>query len=152
MAAGVFRITNRKSGIDYIGSSRNMRQARSRLYCLLRTLKHPNKALQADFLHFQEWNFSFSVILYCEPFELIRYRNFFRVGSVYNPIYVPPVKARKVRKSRTHLSKSHRVNISFAMLGEKRRPLSQVTKDKISLAKTKYYEIQGILQDQSDLL
>ena len=112
---GVYAILHRPSGRRYIGSAqRSFLQRWKEHQRALRRGVHSSPRLQADFNHDGPGAFAFEVVIYSEPFECVRYEQFFidfwhHRGSLYNdnPLaswefsdrggrgYLPPGEARR---------------------------------------------------------
>lgn len=74
---GVYKITNLKTNEIYIGSTVSLMRRRNSHFLRLKSNSHYNKHLQSSYSKYGEEFFEFSVILVCEPFELLRYEQFF---------------------------------------------------------------------------
>ena len=141
MASGVFEIRNEKSNWVYIAYGKDMKKVAVWIIDRLWQGRHSNKVLQEAFNRDHGSNFRFSVLVYCEPFEMKRYREYFRSKpAVYN--HLPEPKEKKP-SPRQHLSASHRANISFAMLGVKRKPFSAASLEKMSKSQRERFERDG---------
>jgi len=72
---GIYKIINIITGDFYVGQSLSLRARKSQHFSKLRKNKHSNQHLQNSFNNHGEEKFEFSVILYCEEFELTRYED-----------------------------------------------------------------------------
>jgi hypothetical protein len=70
---GIYKIENLINGKCYIGQSINLYYREYIHFNNLKNNKKNNIYLQNAYNKYGEENFSFSIILYCEPFELTRY-------------------------------------------------------------------------------
>lgn len=86
MTAGVYRITNLKSGKAYIGSSINLRGRKREHFADLRAGRHHNAPLQRAFLKVSEKRIAFEVLLLCRPEDAVWYeqRAIDRLRPEYN--------------------------------------------------------------------
>jgi len=75
--SGIYMITNVVNNKRYIGQSKNISNRKIHHFSRLRGNAHYNKYLQKAFNKYGENNFIFSVLLYCELFELTKYEQFF---------------------------------------------------------------------------
>lgn len=73
MNCGIYVIKNTLNEHCYIGSTRMLTKRRSKHWFLLQRGIHHSKYLQRAYNKYGEYSFRFSVILFCEPFELLRY-------------------------------------------------------------------------------
>lgn len=71
MDSGIYKIVNNMNGKIYIGSSINLTHRKTVHYSYLRRDRHPNKHLQFAWNHYGEEAFSFEVLLYCDPHQLL---------------------------------------------------------------------------------
>jgi group I intron endonuclease len=63
MIGYIYKITNRKTGKIYIGSTKNPKEREYSHFSNLKLNKHLNKELQKDFNQFGSKNFKFEVVL-----------------------------------------------------------------------------------------
>ena len=75
--SGVYCIENLENGKKYIGQSVDLEKRKHKHFSSLKGNYHPNIHLQSAYNKYGENNFKFRVLLYCEPFELTRYEQFF---------------------------------------------------------------------------
>ena len=73
---GVYKILNLSDRKRYYGGG-ILKARKLYHFNLLRINKHDNSNLQKAYNLSEEENFKFIVLLYCEPFELTRYEQFF---------------------------------------------------------------------------
>lgn len=150
MTSGVFEIRNRTNNRIFIGYGKDLCKIGRWNFNRLWRNKHLNKVLQTEFNQNRGNKFYFKVLVYCEPFEMARYRTFFRgLPGVYNYIPDKMLPEKIARHPRQHLSTSHRMNISFAMLGNKRKPFSPVTIEKMSQAQLRRFERENEKADST---
>jgi group I intron endonuclease len=86
---GVYKIENVLNGKYYIGQSIDLRGRKKDHYCKLRHNSGHNSHLQNAFNKYGEYNFEFSILVYCEIYELTRYEGsldsyYKRLGISYN--------------------------------------------------------------------
>ena len=74
---GVYCVENIQTGKKYIGQSIDLRKRKLTHFSKLRRLSHPNHHLQNAWNKYGEGNFEFKILIYCEPFELTKYEQFF---------------------------------------------------------------------------
>jgi group I intron endonuclease len=77
IVGGIYQIKNLLDGKIYIGSSFDTKKRMGVHLSRLRKNKHCNKHLQNAWNKYGEENFEFKILLYCEPFELLRYEQWF---------------------------------------------------------------------------
>ena len=156
---GIYMIKNVVTGDFYIGQSVELIKREQTHFWKLRTGKHYNPHMQSAYNKYGWAAFSFSVILYCEEFEMIRYEQALvdKLKPQYN-ICIECVKSTRgiklsdeVRRKRseaqsgekhnmwgTHRSEETKRKLSEAQKGDKnpRRgvPRSEETKRKVSEA------------------
>lgn len=86
---GIYKIENIVNGNCYIGQSININKRKIRHFTDLKNNKSQNNHLQNAFNKYGRDNFIFSILLYCEEFELTRYEslldNFYKnINCSYN--------------------------------------------------------------------
>lgn len=74
---GIYCIENIETGKKYIGQSVNIEKRRQRHFLQLKNKTHDNSHLQNAWNKYGETAFKFKVLIYCEPFELTKYEQFF---------------------------------------------------------------------------
>lgn len=86
--AGIYSIVNIIDGKRYIGQSKNLNKRISEHFRFLKNKKHYNFHLQRAYNKYGESSFTSEILIYCEPFELTRYEqffvNFFPPSLLYN--------------------------------------------------------------------
>ena len=148
MRSGIYCIENLKNGKKYIGQSTDLEKRKYEHFRTLKGNNHDNGHLQNSYNKYGKKNFKFRVLLYCEPFELTRYEQFFvdfyMPELLYNirlecvdsnqGITLSEETKKKISESHNgkHLSKETRKKISEA---SKRENLSKKTIRKMSKAK-----------------
>ncbi len=75
--SGIYCIENLVSGKKYIGQSANLNQRKWKHFWGLRHNRHENSHLQRAWTKYGEAAFEFKILIYCEPFELTKYEQFF---------------------------------------------------------------------------
>ena len=75
--SGIYCIENLKNGKKYIGQSVDLEKRKHEHFSLLKGNNHSNTHLQNSYNKYGEENFKFRILLYCEPFELTKYEQFF---------------------------------------------------------------------------
>lgn len=73
MNCGIYRIQNILTGDCYYGKSVDLKARKRSHYNALKANRHCNKHLQYACNKYGIVNFVFSIVLYCEKFELVRY-------------------------------------------------------------------------------
>lgn len=76
MGCGIYRIVNKIDGKVYIGSSLSITKRQYKHFWLLRNDKHDNNHLQNSFNKFGESNFTFEILEFCSPTDLIERENY----------------------------------------------------------------------------
>jgi group I intron endonuclease len=86
MLGGIYCIENLYSRKKYFGQSVNINKRKQEHFRTLRKGEHKNRYLQNAYNKYGEDNFRFQILLYCEPFELTKYEQFFVNNNnfVYN--------------------------------------------------------------------
>jgi group I intron endonuclease len=148
MNSGVYEIKNLVDCKRYIGQSIDLERREYDHFCALIRNYHYNCHLQNSFNKYGEKNFMFRVLLYCEPFELTKYEQFyvdkypsemlynFRIECVDSPLGVPRSEETRKKISNSSLgkiiSKETKRKLSISHLG---RRASKETRKKISIVK-----------------
>jgi group I intron endonuclease len=73
---GVYKIENALNGKCYIGQSINLESRKSSHFTCLNNNSGHNSHLQSAYNKYGKDNFRYSVLIYCETFELTRYETF----------------------------------------------------------------------------
>lgn len=130
MISGVFEIRNTVNNRVYIGSGTDIKRVKSWLYSRLWRGVHPCRSLQREFTATGGKNFVFRVLVECSSSEFSKYQKKYQnTRKLYRS---------ESTRNRPHLTLQHRSNISSALAGQSRQPMSQETKDKISESMTQY--------------
>ena len=87
--SGIYQIRNLVNDKRYIGQSINLHKRKSDHFSSLKNDKHANYHLQNSYNKHGKQNFIFETLLYCEPFQLTDYEQFFvdrykDLGLLYN--------------------------------------------------------------------
>lgn len=140
--SGIYQIVNRANGKRYIGSSANLKNRRLTHFGYLRLGIHHNTHLQASYNKYDRDAFEFHVLLYCEPFELLRYEQFFI--DCYKPEYNKNIIAssslgvkrsiatrEKIRQNMMNISQETRAKMS---LSAKNKVILPETRAKMAIA------------------
>lgn len=147
MNTGIYQITNKINGHCYIGQSINIQKRKSQHFSKLRKNIHGNDYLQRSFQKYGKDNFVFSVLLYCEPFELTRYEqglvdsrnpeyNIYK-ECVDSPKGIKRSKETKLKMSESQTGRKHTEETKLKMSESgKRRSVSEEIRKKISESKT----------------
>jgi len=151
---GIYQIRNIVNGKCYIGQSIELRKRKSNHFSNLKKNNGgENRYLQNSFDKHGQENFVFEILLYCEPFELTRYEQFFvdkykKLGKLYNfrecvdsnkglKYSSPSLETRK-RMSKNHADVSGKNNPMFRKRGKDNpnfgKHHTKETKEKISKA------------------
>jgi len=133
--SGVYCVENIINGKMYIGQSVDLRRRKRNHFSKLGQNKHPNKHLQNSYNKYGKTNFKFSVLVYCEPFELTKYEQFF--VNLYSPEKLYNVCLACVTTTKNvPLSEEHKKKISESLSGEKHpfygKTFSKEYREKIS--------------------
>jgi len=75
--SGIYCIENLKNEKKYIGQSADLKRREKEHFWMLEGNNHDNGHLQNSYNKYGEKAFKFRILLYCEPFELTRYEQFF---------------------------------------------------------------------------
>lgn len=158
MLSGVYRITNERNGMTYVGSTRDLERRRAKHWAHFRSGKHPNRYLARAVKKYGIESFSMSVLEYCEPEKLAEREQHHieqhkAFGSGYNLLpnayrnrgYKHTASARaKIRRAFTgrKFTDEHRERIAAALRTHKRteahaRAISEGKKGKPSSFKGK---------------
>lgn len=128
---GIYQIINQINKKSYVGYAKNISQRWSNHKRKLRNNKHSNEHLQAAWNKYGENNFTFSVLQKCREEELCYLEHYWAIKlDVHKTGYnIEPTNP--LGKNKT-IAESTRTKISKAAKLQKRNPMSQETKDKIS--------------------
>lgn len=77
MNCGIYQIRNLITNDIYIGGSKRLKIREGQHFSALKNNKHENRNLQSVYNKHGLENFVFEILLYCEPFELTRYEQWF---------------------------------------------------------------------------
>jgi len=135
--SGIYCIENLKNGKKYIGQSIDLEKRKHEHFSLLKGNNHSNTHLQNSYNKYGEENFKFRVLLYCEPFELTKYEQFF--VDYYTPELLYNVRLECVNSNQgITFSKETRKKMSEAWSGKNNlnygKHLSKETRKKLSEA------------------
>ena len=141
--SGIFAIRNIATGKMLIGRSYDLRIAKNKHFRDLRKGNRTNRFLQEDFDLWEEENFEFEVVEYCDPEKLQERKDYYidfyaniNGSELYNMDVIE-----KLRKAYTgsKLSEERKEKIRLSGMGKR---LSEETRKKISLSHTgmKYSE------------
>lgn len=152
--SGIYSITNNLNGDSYIGQSVNLRRRKSDHFSLMKKGRGVNPHFQNAWNKYGADNFSFEIVLYCEPFELTHYEQCLvdRLDPAYNICRECVDSTRGVKhteeqnriKSEAQMghtvTAATRLKISAALTGELNynfgKPMSEEQKLKLSEAMT----------------
>jgi len=155
--SGVYCIENIESNKKYIGQTIDLHKRKLRHFSKLSRNNHQNKRLQNSYNKHGEKVFKFKVLIYCEPFELSLYEQFFvnlhspeilyniRLECINSNLGMTHSEKSKQKMSGTNnhnygkpMSEEQKRKISNAQCGEKNhmygKKLSEEHKEKISNA------------------
>lgn len=149
--SGVYEIKNTENGHRYVGSSVNIGKRWGEHANDLRNNSHHSEHLQRAWNKYRADAFEFRILVYCEPFELLRYEQAFinRLNPEYNCSHIAgsTLGFRHSNETKKKMSESHknlkpsamtRIKLSAAQMGNKKflgRHHSQETREKISTIK-----------------
>lgn len=124
MKSGIYVIQNRATGKKYIGSSVNIPGRWRAHRRALRDGRHHSIKLQRAWNKYSESAFSFDVLMYCEPCDLLRQEQFFfdMCDPSCNGYNILP-------RAGSRFGAKHREEVKNAMRGRK---VSEATKARIS--------------------
>lgn len=115
---GIYKIENKINGKCYIGQSINLWKRKGTHYWHLRRSSEDNRHLQSSYNKYGEDNFKFTVLLYCEPFELTRHETLLddyykNLGLSYNarPCADSNIGVRYSEESKKRISESNKGKI-----------------------------------------
>lgn len=127
--SGIYQIRNLVDEKRYIGQSIDLHKRKLSHFSILDLNKHDNFHLQNSYNKYRKENFVFEILLYCEPFQLTDYEQFF-VDQYKNSelLYNARLECVNSNKGMHHSEKSKR-QMSLALKGrcfsdEHRRRLS----------------------------
>lgn len=141
MESGIYHIKNLINDKKYIGQALNLKNRKYNHFNNLKNNKHPNKHLQYSYNKNGKSNFEFKILIYCEPFELTRYEQFF--VDLYTPEILYNMRTKCVNsnlgiessKKGKHISERTKLKISESKKGKSNGKLglkqSLETKEKI---------------------
>jgi len=128
--SGIYCIENIVNKKKYIGQSIDLENRKYEHFRMLEKGYHANAHLQNSYNKYGEENFKFRILLYCEPFELTKYEQFF--VDYYTPELLYNVRLECVDSNQGIIpSKEARKKMSEA---HKKENLSEKTKRKMSEA------------------
>lgn len=128
MSSGIYSIHNLINNKQYIGSSKNIVKRKNSHFSNLNNNCHHTSHLQSAFIKYGSNNFDFRVLLLCEPFELLRYEQFFI------DYFQPEYNARRIATANIGISHSEE---SKKLMSESKigHIVSDETRKKISASK-----------------
>lgn len=150
---GIYQIYNVIDENYYIGQSVHFHKRKIRHFGDLRRGEHDNSRLQRVYNKYGENSFVFSVLIYCEEFELTRYEKYFdnyykKIGKSYNLrdcvesnkglFHTEETKEKMSLKMKDVLSKKYREFPSLETrekISIKNKNMSEETRNKMSIAK-----------------
>ena len=148
LKSGIYCIKNKTNEKVYIGQTNDLDKRKGLHYSYLKNNTHDNPHLQNAWNKYGENNFEFKILLYCEPFELTRYEQFF--VNVYTPEILYNIRLEcvdsnlGVKHTKEDLEKMRNANLGsknpmYGKTGEKHhlygKPCSEETKKKLSESK-----------------
>jgi group I intron endonuclease len=126
---GIYQILNLINGKCYVGQSINLNTRENDHFSFLRKNKHWNIHLQYAFNKYEEKNFIFKILIYCESFELTKYETFF--DNFYKNLNLS-YNIREIASSNKGMkferSEEYKKNASIRQIGKK---VSEITKQRI---------------------
>jgi len=132
MRSGIYCIENLKNGKKYIGQSIDLEKRKKKHFWMLEKGCHANIHLQNSYNKYGKKNFKFRILLYCKPFELTRYEQFFVDFYISELLYNIRLECVDSNQG-IAFSKEAREKISKA---SKRENLSKETRKKMSEAQS----------------
>jgi len=132
---GIYQIKNLVNKKCYVGQAVRLHKREIDHFSQLRSDRHENQHLQRAWNKYGKENFKFEILIYCEPFELTRYEQFF--SDYYKKLDLP-YNIRNCVDSNKGLpcSDETKRKISEKQKGEKaynyKKIFSKETRDKIS--------------------
>jgi group I intron endonuclease len=87
--SGIYKITNKVNGRNYIGSAFNLKKRKREHFALLKKKNHSNRYLQTAYNKYGEENFEFNILFFCDKENLIFYEqraidNYSSYNKLYN--------------------------------------------------------------------
>ncbi len=141
---GVYSITNKKTGHQYIGSAVSIERRWHAHKCTLRKRKHKNRQLQAAWNQDGEAAFEFRIVTLCSEGELLVWEqvamekqdctyNIAPTAGTTAGLKNTPETIAKMKAAKANVSDSTREKISQSMMGhvtseETKRKISEATK------------------------
>lgn len=119
MTSGIYCIKNRINNKCYIGQSVDLNRRKHVHFYMLRKNRHPNAHLQAAFNRYAEDSFYFTVLIYCEKFEMTRYEQFFVTTTPAEFLYNKCLECVNSRKG-ISVSSETKKKLSVANKGKRR--------------------------------
>jgi len=148
--SGVYQIVNKPNGKKYVGSTVHILKRWNEHLLQLKSGNHKNRLLQNAFNEHGQDCFIFSVLERCDK-ELLTVREQFYIDALKPEYNLSPtagsqlgIKRTQETKLRMSIAKKQMTQetkdkMAAAKKGKKRSPLSQETKNKISITERAYY-------------